>query len=59
MSLWAESDVVGPELMTLFYKNLVGKSKWDKRKAFDAAKDVIRKKYSDTPSYWAGFVMLD
>lgn len=59
MSLWAESDVVGPEFMTLFYKNLVGKSKWDKRKAFDAAKDAIRKKYPDSPSYWAGFVMLD
>ena len=59
MSLWAESDVVGPEFMTLFYKNLVGKSEWDKRKAFDAAKDAIRKKYPDSPSYWAGFVMLD
>ena len=59
MSLWAESDVVGPEFMTLFYKNLVGKSRWDKHKAFDAAKDAIRKKYPDSPSYWAGFVMLD
>ncbi len=59
MSLWAESDVVGPEFMTLFYKNLVGNSKWNKRKAFDAAKDAIRKKYPDTPSCWAGFVMLD
>lgn len=59
MSLWAESDVVGPEFMTFFYKNLVGNSKWDKRRAFDAAKNAIRKKYPDTPSYWAGFVMLD
>lgn len=59
MSLWAESDVVGPEFMMHFYKILVGDSKWDKRKAFDAAMNAIRKKYPDTPSYWAGFVMLD
>lgn len=59
MSLWAESDAVGPEFMTAFYKSLVGDSKHEKRKAFDAAKNDIRKKYPDMPSLWAGFVMLD
>ena len=59
MSLWAESDVVGSEFMRLFYKNLVTKYRWDKRKAFDTAKEAIRKKYPNSPSYWAGFVMLD
>lgn len=60
MSLWAESDVVGPEFMAAFYKYLVeGKDKWNKRKAFDRAKTDIRNKYPKDPSLWAGFVMLD
>ena len=59
MSLWAESDVVGPDFMSAFYQNLTGDSKWDKRKAFDDAKVYIRRKYPDSPSFWAGFIMLD
>lgn len=59
MSLWAESDVVGPEFMLAFYKHLVNGNKWDKRDAFEKAKSEIRDKYPDMPSYWAGFVMLD
>lgn len=59
MSLWAESDVVGPEFMKVFYQELTGKAKWDKHKAFDMARNTIRDKYPDSPSYWAGFVMLD
>ncbi|MBQ9185852.1 MAG: CHAT domain-containing protein [Bacteroidales bacterium] len=59
MSLWAESEVVGPEFMAEFYRNLAGQCKWDKRAAFTRAKKTIGKKYHDTPSYWAGFIMLD
>ena len=58
MSLWAESDQVAPEFMQEFYSNLV-RNGWDKRMAFDRAKDTIRNKYLKSPSYWAGFVMLD
>ncbi len=29
-----------------------------KRKAFEEAREIIRKKYPD-PYYWAAFVMLD
>lgn len=59
MSLWAESDLVGPEFMKTFYQNLTGKADWDKHKAFDLARSSIREKYSDSPSLWAGYVMLD
>ena len=59
MSLWAESDRVGPEFMEAFYQNLAGSADWNKRTAFDMAKEAIRRKYPDSPSFWAGFVMLD
>ena len=43
-------------MMQTFYSNLMrGKSKRD---SFSAAKNEVRKKYSD-PRYWAAFVMLD
>ena len=59
MSLWDVDDMVATELMTAFYKNLLDESyAMDKRKAFDAAKSLIRDKYRE-PYYWAGFVMLD
>lgn len=59
MSLWDVDDMIGTELMTAFYKNLLDESyAMDKRKAFDAAKSLIRDKYRE-PYYWAGFVMLD
>lgn len=59
MSLWAESDRVGPEFMEAFYRNLAGSADWNKRTAFDQAKEAIRRRYPDSPSFWAGFVMLD
>ena len=59
MSLWAESDLVAPEFMAAFYKNLTGESKWNKRDAFNKAKKAISEKYPESPSLWAGFVMLD
>ena len=31
---------------------------WNKRKAFEEAREIIRKKYPD-PYLWAAFVMLD
>ena len=59
MSLWNVSDVVGTEFMNLFYENLLDKDNhFDKRKAFEKAKLVIREKYPE-PFYWACFVMLD
>lgn len=59
MALWSVSDKVATEFMTTFYKQLVSKqSQWNKRKAFENAKTIIREKYPD-PFHWAAFVMLD
>ena len=59
MALWSVSDKVTTEFMTAFYDQLASKScEWNKRKAFEKAKSIIRKKYPD-PFHWAAFVMLD
>ncbi len=59
MSLWSVDDKVTSEFMVAFYERLTDKANvWNKRKAFEEAKEIIRKKYSD-PYYWAAFVMLD
>ena len=59
MSLWNVDDKVTSEFMVAFYERLADKANvWNKRKAFEEAKDIIRKKHSD-PYYWAAFVMLD
>ncbi len=59
MSLWNVGDMVCYEFMNLFYANLMDKNNnYNKRKAFDAAKSMIRAKYPE-PFYWACFVMLD
>lgn len=59
MTLWNVSDVVAKEFMIRFYDNLVKDGYgWNKRKAFNDAKQYIRGKYPE-PFYWAGFVMLD
>lgn len=59
MSLWNVDDKVTSEFMTTFYERLADKNNaWNKRKAFEQAKEIIRKKYSD-PFLWAAFVMLD
>ena len=56
MSLWEVDDQATSLMMQTFYSNLMrGKSKRD---SFSAAKNEVRKKYSD-PRYWAAFVMLD
>ena len=57
MALWRISDKVTTELMIAFYERL-SENNWDKRKAFDDAKSIIREQYPD-PYYWAAFVMLD
>ena len=45
--------------MTTFYERLADKdNNWNKRKAFEEAKEIIRKEHPD-PYYWAAFVMLD
>ena len=59
MSLWNVSDKTTSEFMTTFYERLADKKNaWNKRKAFEEAKEIIRKKHPD-PFHWAAFVMLD
>lgn len=59
MSLWSVSAKTTSEFMTTFYERLADThNAWNKRKAFEEAKQIIRKKHPD-PYYWAAFVMLD
>ena len=59
MSLWSVSDKTTSGFMIAFYECLVNPhNAWNKRKAFEEAKQIIRKKHPD-PYYWAAFVMLD
>lgn len=59
MTLWNISDQKSMEFMVLFYECLASKENhWDKRKAFEQARQIFRKKYN-SPYYWAGFIMLD
>ncbi|MCD8235176.1 MAG: CHAT domain-containing protein [Prevotellaceae bacterium] len=59
MALWSVSDKVATEFMAAFYEQLASKQcQWDKRKAFDKTKSIIRDKYPE-PFHWAAFVMLD
>ena len=59
MSLWSVSDKTTSEFMIAFYECLVNPhNAWNKRKAFEEAKQIIRKKHPN-PYYWAAFVMLD
>ena len=59
MSLWSVSDKITSEFMTTFYERLADKNNaWNKRKAFEETKEIIRKKHPD-PYLWAAFVMLD
>ena len=59
MALWNVSDKVTTEFMTTFYEQLASKQcQWNKRKAFERTKSIIRDEYPD-PFYWAAFVMMD
>ena len=59
MSLWKVDDKVTSEFMVAFYEQLTDKANnWNKRKAFEQTKEIIRKEHPD-PYYWAAFVMLD
>lgn len=59
MSLWNVDDKVTSEFMIAFYEQLTDKANnWNKRKAFEQTKEIIRKEHPD-PYYWAAFVMLD
>lgn len=59
MSLWNVSDKTTSEFMTTFYERLADKKNaWNKRKAFEEAKVIIRQRYLE-PFHWAAFVMLD
>ena len=56
MSLWGVSDKVTSEFMVAFYEQLVNGKVWNKRKAFENAKMIVRKKHPE-PFYWAVFVL--
>lgn len=59
MALWNVSDKVATEFMITFYEQLTSqKCQWNKRKAFEQAKSIIRDQYPE-PFLWAAFVMLD
>ena len=59
MSLWNVDDKVTSEFMVAFYGRLTDNANnWNKRKAFEQTKEIIRKEHPD-PYYWAAFVMLD
>ena len=59
MSLWNVSDKTTSEFMITFYERLADKNNaWNKRKAFEEAKEIIRQRRPD-PFHWAAFVMLD
>ena len=59
MSLWNVNDMTTSDFMVTFYERLSDKANaWNKRKAFEETKEIIRKKYPD-PYHWAAFVMLD
>ena len=59
MSLWSVSDKTTSEFMTTFYERLADThNARNKRKAFEEAKEIIRKKHPN-PFHWAAFVMLD
>lgn len=59
MALWSVSDKVSTEFMTTFYEQLAStQCQWNKRKAFEKTKSIIRDKNPD-PFHWAAFVMLD
>ena len=59
ISLWSVSDKITSEFMTTFYERLADThNAWNKRKAFEEAKEIIRKKHPN-PFHWAAFVMLD
>ena len=59
MSLWSVSDKITADFMTTFFERLADThNAWNKRKAFEEAKEIIRKKHPD-PFHWAAFVMLD
>ena len=59
LTLWKVRDAVACEFMKTFYSQLASAAcRWNKHKAFDRAKAIIRAQYPD-PFCWAAFVMLD
>lgn len=59
MTLWNVYDHVAKDFMTTFYEQLSNAdNKWDKRKAFEATKAIIREAYPE-PYNWAAFIMVD
>ena len=58
MTLWDVDDEVTKDFIIQFFKNLSSNG-WNKREAFDAAKETIRSQNENFPKLWAGFVMLD
>ena len=57
MTLWDVMDHVASEFMISFYEAL-SENRWDKRRAFESAKQEVRERYPE-PADWAAFVLLD
>ena len=57
MSLWPVDDAATQLMMTEFYRHWIEK-KEPKREAFEHARNIVKKQYSD-PKYWAAFILLD
>ena len=59
MTLWNLEDNKAREFMITFYEQLAKKENgWDKRKAFEATKEIFRNN-NPKPYHWAAFIMVD
>lgn len=56
VSLWEVPDLETMELMTLFYENIV--KGISPEEAFHLSQMVMKNRYRDVPSLWAGFVFI-
>lgn len=57
VSLWDIPDKETSEIMTSFYKHILGG--YPLRQAFDTAIRKARHKYPSQPQFWAGFVLVE
>jgi len=57
MTLWDVNELATRDFVTIFFQQLT-ENGWDKRAAFDFARDKVRETY-ERPYFWAGFAMLD
>lgn len=58
MSLWNVKNMRAEEMMDLFYKQLCSNG-FDIEDAFLYSRGEMKKRYPNSPEYWAAFVLLD